>query len=307
MNISVIIPTYNRVNDLEVALDSILSQTLLPIEIIIVDQSDDKNTEKLSHLNKYKILNIKYIKLEIKSSTIARQVWMENLSSESEIMVFFDDDVKLEKNYLEEIFNFMKTNSKILWWWWNIINFPIKKNIINDLGDIIFRNSKISNEFCTTNAQYKNEKKIQNVSSIIWCNMFFKSELAKKYSFESWMKKCWDADDTFFSYQINKDNPKSLFYLPTAKLYHFQSPAGRMIKIEKFKQILYHRYVFWRKYNFPILTYYWWTIWFLIWSLLSYNNKIQIIKEYFKAHIKIIKNWKAIQKDFSNVNDFIYD
>lgn len=307
MNISVIFPTYQRVNDLEIALNGLLEQILLPIEVIIIDQSDDNKTEELCSNKKYQTLNIKYEHILIKSSTIARQIWMEKLSKKSEIIIFFDDDVKLEKNYLQEVSIFLTKNKEALWWWWKIINFPIKKNIINDLWNFLFRNKNISHEFCTTNAQYKNENEVQNVSSIIWCNMFFRSNLAKKYKFENWMKKCWDADDTFFSHQIYKDYPNSLFYLPSAKLYHFQSPAWRMINIEKFRQILYHRYIFWDKYNFLIITYYWWTLWFLLWSLIQYENKIEIMKEYIKTQVNIFKNSKEIKKDYKKVNKFIYN
>lgn len=306
MNISIIFPTYQRANDLKIALDSLLEQTLFPIEVIVVDQSEDEETNKLCKDWKYEKLNIRYIFIKIKSSTIARQVWMESLSKESEIMIFFDDDVKLDMKYLEEVSNFIQNNQKALWWWGQILNLPIKKNLTNDIWNLIFRNEKISHEFCTTNAQYKDSNNIQNVSSIIWCNMFFRSSLSKEFSFESWMKKCWDADDTFFSYSIQNKYPNSLFYIPTARLYHFESPAWRMIKLEKFNQILYHRFIFWKKYNFSMITYYWWTLWFLIWTLLQSDNKMKVINEYFKTHFNIFKYSKEIQRNPEKVNDFIY-
>lgn len=41
MQVSIIIPTYNRVKALDECLDSIISQIILPKEVIIVDDSDN--------------------------------------------------------------------------------------------------------------------------------------------------------------------------------------------------------------------------------------------------------------------------
>ncbi|WP_169703136.1 glycosyltransferase family A protein [Candidatus Kuenenia stuttgartensis] len=46
MNYSIIVPTCNRQNDLAKLIDSILLQTVLPLKVIIVDQSDTGDTKK---------------------------------------------------------------------------------------------------------------------------------------------------------------------------------------------------------------------------------------------------------------------
>jgi glycosyltransferase involved in cell wall biosynthesis len=45
MTISVVIPTYQRVDFLKECIESVLAQTLLPDEIIIGDDSNDFDTE----------------------------------------------------------------------------------------------------------------------------------------------------------------------------------------------------------------------------------------------------------------------
>ncbi len=47
MNISVIIPTYNRVETLPRCLDSVLAQSLLANEILVVDDGSDDDTQSL--------------------------------------------------------------------------------------------------------------------------------------------------------------------------------------------------------------------------------------------------------------------
>lgn len=114
MKISVIFPTYQRPKDLETALDSLLIQTLLPFETIVVDQSDDNLTKDLCHKEIYKKIGIKYIYSDCKSPPKAKQIGMETMSDQTDIFVFFDDDVKLMPKYLEEVINFMEKNPEAL-------------------------------------------------------------------------------------------------------------------------------------------------------------------------------------------------
>jgi len=96
--ISVIIPTYNRIKDLEECLVSIVNQNYPKdkYEIIVVDQGTD-GIEKL--IRKYEIFeNIKFI-LETKISlSIARKVGVEN--SIGDIIAYIDDDAIADKDWL---------------------------------------------------------------------------------------------------------------------------------------------------------------------------------------------------------------
>lgn len=121
------------------------------------------------------------------------------------------------------------------------------------------------------------------------------------------MKRYGHADDTFFTYQISYDHPKSLFYIPTAKLYHYESQSGRILKTQKFNQILYHRFIFWKKYNFCMITFYRWSLGFLFWNLLKNRNRRQMIRNFFKTYRNIHRYSKKIQKNPRYVNTFIYD
>ena len=51
MNISVVIPTYNRIELLKRSIDSVINQTIKPSEIIIVDDGSNDGTEAMVKKN----------------------------------------------------------------------------------------------------------------------------------------------------------------------------------------------------------------------------------------------------------------
>ena len=96
--ISVIIPTYNRYEFVNRAINSVINQTYKDIEIIVVDDcSEDPRYQELS-----KNKNIKYFRLDKRSGLPAcgRNLGIKN--SSGEWVAFLDDDdywveKKLEK------------------------------------------------------------------------------------------------------------------------------------------------------------------------------------------------------------------
>ena len=113
MNISVIIPTYNRAAFLTDTVTSILKQTILPKEIIIIDDGSVDNTkdivEKLIDQNPYLI---KYISQQNQGVSSARNTGIKN--SSHEWICFLDSDDIWEQEKLEHQINFHKINQHIL-------------------------------------------------------------------------------------------------------------------------------------------------------------------------------------------------
>lgn len=102
--ITAVIPTRNRPRDLANAIKSIVSQTRLPDQLIIVDQSASYESfrvvdEIASEMQK---LDLVYVhNPEIKGLVEAKQVAVEHASSE--IICFLEDDVILEPDYIDQI------------------------------------------------------------------------------------------------------------------------------------------------------------------------------------------------------------
>lgn len=304
MKLSVIFPTYNRSKDLEIALDSLLEQKLLPFETIVVDQSIDDLTRNLCSEKKYKKLWVRYIHSDCKSQPIAKIIWMNSISDESWWFLFFDDDVKILPNFLDEVSKFFENTPRALAWCWKILNYPIKKSLFQDLWHLFFRNKFISWCYWSLDAQYKKPDEIQNVTDLIWCDCFFKRYIKDAwYDWVKWIKWSWHAEDTFFSYQIYKDFPNSLFYLPSAELYHYEVPT---YKWPRFQQIFFHRYVFWKKYNFAMWKYYWRTFWYFMLQFIKNDNKMELLKLYLKTMKQIRRNKDEIINDPKIIADLIW-
>jgi glycosyltransferase involved in cell wall biosynthesis len=96
MNISVIIPTYNRRESLCNALDSVLRQTYMPDEIIVIDDGSSDNTENMM-ANKYP--DVRYIYQPHSGVSSARNNGI--LNSTNHWIAFLDSDDKWHKNKIK--------------------------------------------------------------------------------------------------------------------------------------------------------------------------------------------------------------
>ncbi len=98
MRVSVIIPTKNRSADLDRTIDTLLIQTVMPFELVLVDQSANPSfTRDIP-------IPLRYMHDPLLSGlTAARNLAITQ--AEGDILLFLDDDVLLEPNFIEEILN----------------------------------------------------------------------------------------------------------------------------------------------------------------------------------------------------------
>lgn len=84
-------------------LNSVKSQDVYPNEILVIDGSIDNNTENL--LKARKILNLKYYKVENEQRGLTKQrnIGVELVNKQNEIICFLDDDIVLKPNYFKQI------------------------------------------------------------------------------------------------------------------------------------------------------------------------------------------------------------
>ena len=139
-DVSVIIPTFNSENTIERAIKSIFNQTILPLEVIIVDDcsTHNKNKEVLLKLkSKYK--NIKLIFLNVNSgpATARNAAW--NIAK-GKYIAFLDSDDVWHPQKLEIQYKYMEEHSDVYFLWHH--KKIIKDNTLNE-----FYNQKIVNNY----------------------------------------------------------------------------------------------------------------------------------------------------------------
>lgn len=105
MNISVVIPSYNRKEFLKRSLDSAINQTKKPLEIIVVDDGSTDGTEAMIKSD-YDF--VKFIKQKNKGVSAARNIGIK--VSIGEWICFLDSDDEWKKDKLEKQINVMKSN-----------------------------------------------------------------------------------------------------------------------------------------------------------------------------------------------------
>lgn len=106
--ISVVIPCYNSQDTLERALDSILNQTLLPVEVILVDDCGQDNLSNFFDIIKHKynsFFNIKLISAKVNGGAGSARNLGWNVAIGSHI-AFLDSDDSWLSNKLELQINY---------------------------------------------------------------------------------------------------------------------------------------------------------------------------------------------------------
>lgn len=102
MAISVIIPTYNRMKALSKTFESLIQSSLMPHEVIVIDQTNPAVLAKqINELCVKQPFNIIYVHQDDPSSTKARNRGIELATQE--VIVFMDDDVDVQEQTLSNI------------------------------------------------------------------------------------------------------------------------------------------------------------------------------------------------------------
>ena len=108
MNISVVIPTYNRYEVLKRALTSVFTQTHSPFEVIVIDDGSTDKTQQIQQ----DFPNIKYFYQENAGVSSARNLGIEK--STQDWMAFLDSDDEWHEDKLKEQVLFHKVNPDVL-------------------------------------------------------------------------------------------------------------------------------------------------------------------------------------------------
>lgn len=243
---SVVIPTKNRPKELAKVVDSILTQTCLPEQLIIIDQSSQDNvfSEKLSKPAAKKNVTLDYIHDETISGLVQAKAVSLKYNC-CDYISFFDDDIVLEKNYIENINYIIKKNPYIMGLNGKILNYPkvsLFKSFIYRVAHIgLFKDNRISSQL-----------KSSNICGLIQLNVL-------SGGLSTWNKSVFDKvqfdlynnfhayEDQEFSIRVKKYLSNEFYLVPNAKLYHNHSSINRSSLIKKYKGDILEVFLIYKK------------------------------------------------------------
>ena len=295
---SLIIPTYNRPEALSDCIDSVLKQTVLPDELIIVD---DGNLEEIPYEKacQNKGIHTIYYKKDTPGLTRSRNKGVE-LSS-GDIILFLDDDVILFPDYIEQILAGYDENTSGVGGLVEIELPKTFKNSIRRIFEIIFlisgmeEGKVLPSGFCTnystTNRPIKELKKVDFLDGGV---MSVRSEVFEEFSFNEKYNRCGMGEDKDFSYRVAqrynvKINPK-------ARLYHMNSIIMSPNDVDVERMFIIAQHLFFINY----IKKGWWSWLFFYYALFGYTL-LKIINLIFYFKKKTLLQLKGIFKGYKDI------
>ena len=120
MNIYIVIPAHNEKDTLALTLDSLVNQTHLPKQVVVVNDNSTDETEDIveAYVEKYKwisLVNSKSSNEHLPGSKIINAFYkgFETLDENYDVICKFDADLIFPEDYLEIIAAHFKSNSKL--------------------------------------------------------------------------------------------------------------------------------------------------------------------------------------------------
>ena len=231
MRISIVIPTKDREKSLIECVLSIKNQTFLPYEVLVIDDGEIKKETKIflkKELEKKGII-FRYFKKE--KPSLARSKNLGAKKSQGEIILFLDDDVVLEKDYLEnlvKVWEREENNQKLAGVSGLMKNASRKSFFEKIFLKLFFLSSKKSWAILPWGYQVWNHeiKKEEKADWIPGGISSFRKEIFKEFQFKELQPGRTALEDLEFCWQIKK---KGYFFIitPQAKLLHKEEMQGK--------------------------------------------------------------------------------
>lgn len=193
MKVSVVIPTYNRVNNLKRALESVLNQTYENLEIIVVSDGSTDGTDNFMNSFRKRDSRIEYVSyFPNKGGNYARNRGIK--AAQGEYIAFLDDDDEWEKEKIELQLNEIKKNPNvglvytginIIYNQENINYYSLPKKSGNLSKDIL-----ISNHIGTTSSVMVKTDLVHNVG-------MFDENLRALQDYDLWIRICQKTEVSY--------------------------------------------------------------------------------------------------------------
>jgi len=216
-SLSIIIATKNRPADLEKAIQSVLVQTRLPNELVLVDQSPERSFAKPINIP------IRYIHDPgLSGAGTARNAGMDVASGD--IWLFLDDDVILEPDFIEKILAAYREGV-------TGVSGVVTSYSRPALGQLLWETLFVRGPFLDDRQRvYWRAERLKAAKPIRVRQfgaglMSFRSCVIKQLRFDPNLAGASPGEDIDFCARLPRGSV--LLITPRARLFHKRSPAGR--------------------------------------------------------------------------------
>ncbi len=235
--ITSIIPTANRANVLQKTLESLALQEVQPAEIIIIDASDDSETEKLCGLRISQLgSSITYKKARQKGAAQQRNQGLEE--NKNPVIFFLDDDIILEAGCVERLWNCLQSDNRI-----GGVNAMITNQQYHSPGKLtsfmyrLMNGKKLSSYAgkCigpAWNLLPEDRKELPEYNEVEWLNTtctLYRKEALPVPAFPDRFKGYSLMEDLALSLEVGKK--WKLFNVRNAKIFHDSQPGDHKNKV----------------------------------------------------------------------------
>lgn len=280
MKISLIICTYMRPKALETLLKSVLIQSVLPDEILIIDGSRDAQTSKMLETIDLKQLYYYQVSDEHRGLTKQRNYGISKINSTSDIVCFLDDDTVLKKNYFEKIVKAYEKDSKIIgvggvainesrWFlkdpektynsykFYELDGYIIKEGLRNVIRNYLGLQSPLlpgrMPDFSHGRTySYPLNNKIYEVDLLVGMSFSFRRKVVEQQRFSTYFEGYGLYEDADYSIRAQAYGKNVIS--TEVQLYHYHDVGGRPSKYKYGKMVVRNGWYVWRlKYPAPTI------------------------------------------------------
>jgi GT2 family glycosyltransferase len=250
---SVVIATYHRPDFLAKALLSILEQTRLPEEVVIVDDGDlGEFPIKQRFVDKG--IRTQYKKKTKRGLPESRRIGVS--LSGGDIILFIDDDVVLLPDYIEQVLRVFESDEigEIAGVGGSEANDSVPRSIgsrLRRLRDIVFlmggfqEGRVLPSGYCTEyGSTGRPIIRLTDVDFLIGASSAYRRWVCEQYPFSIGYRAL--GEDKDFSFRVSRDH--RVLINPDAKLFHYQTPVLRENREIRGRRGVLGRYIFFRRY-----------------------------------------------------------
>ena len=238
-----LITTRDRPKELCRLIDSILGQSVLPQEIVIVDASDESDESTLRELVESAGVDFVFLTSE-PGRTHQLNVGIE--ASRGDIVLINDDDVVLEEGYHDAMLKvFEQGGASVGGVQATVIGDTLKPLPMRAFRALFLlsRHTKDAPGRLLPSGYYTTPVRptgLREVEALRLCGLAFRQEVFAAHRFDETLEGYALKEDIDFSYRVSRQY--KLFVTPDARFYHLKAPGARISVKQKSRMHVINNY-----------------------------------------------------------------